>query len=65
MPYNCVDAKRDIDNFCSGKLGDPKKEVEGFKRAHQHAIGNGFHEHIYCQSCWQIIKDKKKHICQH
>lgn len=63
MPYSCNEAHQDIENFRWHKLGDEKEEIEGFKRAHIHAIGKEYSEKLYCPKCWAKIKETKKHIC--
>ena len=63
MSYNCESAAKDISNFHHQKLGDQKQEIEGFKRAHLHAIGEDFKNHIQCPRCWEKIEEVKRCIC--
>ncbi len=63
MSYSCNEAVQDLDNYRCHKLGNEKKELEGFKRAHIHAIGENYSEQLYCPECWAKIEKLKQHIC--
>ncbi len=57
--YSCKEAREDLKIFSQHSLGDEKKEMDAFRRAHLHAIGSHYSEHICCPQCWEEIKKKK------